>query len=1794
MHHLARYALTDKIHESASAVFFRGYRQTDRVPVTVKCLKSEYPSLTELAKLRHEFAILRELDLEGVVRAFGLERYGNGLALVTEDIGGQPLDVVLRARRLPLRTTLELGVSLAKTLATVHGRRVIHKDVKPHNILVNLDTREVRLIDFGIATRLAQEATPAGAPGALEGTLAYMSPEQTGRMNRATDYRTDLYSLGVTLYEMLTGVLPFAGADPVDLVYSHIARRPTPPCEVDPAVPRVVSDIVMKLLSKAAEDRYQRAAGLAADLQRCLDGLDAAGQIEPFELGRRDAGDGLQIPQKLYGRDAELGALLAAFGRAADGAAELLLVTGYAGVGKSVLVHEIYRSIAQRRGHFVAGKFDQLSRSVPFAPVAYAFRDLIRQILAEPPEAFATWKERLQGALGNHGQVIIDLIPEVELLIGPQPEAQSLGPTEAQNRFTLAFQNFIRVFTRSEHPLVVFLDDLQWADPASLKLLQLLLTDPDSGHLLVIGAYRDNEVGPGHPLMLGLEELSAAGATLGAITVGPLEPAHVAQLVADAVGSESARVEPLAQVVFEKTRGNPFFVTQFLSALSQDGLLTFDAGAAAWVWDIDAIYGAAFADNVVDFLAAKIKRLPPETQQILALAACIGHRFDLQTLAAVRGRPAVKTAVQLWDALRDGVVLPLGTQYHWLDAEGGDGAAGDADDLLAGSGLNVSYRFLHDRAQQAAYGLIAEGQRAAVHLRIGRVLRGSAGRELRDDELFDVVNHLNLGAAHIADADERLELARLNLAAGRRAKVATAYEAAAGYFAAGMARLEGEAGWEGEYDLTFALHFERAECEYLVRRAETAEALFATLLARARTKLEKARIHDLHVNLLTTLGHIAQAQAVGAEALRLFGVELPATDDERRAAFAVELAEVARNLAGRKVADVVGAPPMADAEQLAVQTLVNGLFPSSFLTSPFLYAFVIVRHVNLSLKNGQSPMSAVGYVSYGYLVAGVLGRYEEARQFGELALALGERFKSVELTSKLYFLFGVFSHFFLPVRGALEHLARSRAAGLETGDFQYCSYTTYCTFMCRFGVGDDLAAVREEVDRFWALMQRTKDALSTGFLLICRQVVANLEGRTRGRLSLSDDAFDEDAHGAMLAETGQVFLRCFFDAYRAQIAFVRGDYARALALADAAEASIGSAAGLYFTTDLVFYLCLTLAALDATAPPEARARGAERLAAGRATLAGWASHCPSTYAHKALLVDAEAARLAGDETGAMALYDRAIEAARAAEFVRDEALANELCARFHLARGRTKIARAYMTDAYYGYVRWAAPTKLADLEAEFPHLTRQTFADGPRGGDERVAAPSWWSGATMTRSFGGHLIDAATVIEAAQAISSELVLDRVLERMMRLVIENAGAQRGFLLLERDGRLRVEAAITVDPDVVRVGLGRPVDEAAGELAVAVVRHVAATRAGVVMGDAGRNARFAADPYVVRARPRSIACLPMSHQGRLTGVLYLENNAANDAFTPARSELLQVLSAQAASAVENAMLYASVRESTEQLRRANETLERQVAERTEELRRANAELWSEMDVARKIQTVLLPRDATMAGYEVAAVMRPAADVGGDYYDVFRARDRDWVLVGDVSGHGVPAGLIMMMVQTAVRTAVLALQGEAPGELAPSRVLAVVNAAVRANLEKIGKGQYVTVTALCFDGPRVRYAGLHEDMLIYRAAEGRVECVETRGVWLGILDDIEPLLDDDELRLGRGDVLLLVTDGLAEARREGRMVGREALAAWFEAAVEGGAASSEAVVARLIERLAGHAVNDDVTVLAVRRRPADGGGA
>ncbi|WP_437784305.1 AAA family ATPase [Sorangium sp. So ce1097] len=1502
------FTLVELMYETADTLLYRAQRDSDGASVTIKVLKGERLDQRHVAQLRHELETTRHVQINGVIRAHGLEKIPGGAALVMEDFGGVTLDALARATRLDLKAKLRIASSLAGTLAAVHGKHVIHKDIKPQNILVNPETRQVKLTDFGSSTRLSEETLVAETPERLEGTLAYMSPEQTGRMNRAIDYRTDLYSLGVTLYELFSGALPFQSTDPVELMHSHIARVATPLCERSPEIPKVVSDIVQKLMSKVAEERYQSGTGLKADLDACLSALEATGRIAPFELGAHDVPSELRIPQKLYGRDAQMAELLSAFERARAGNCELFLIAGGAGIGKSALVSEVHKEVTQRRGHFIEGKFDQLSRNMPHAPVASALRQRVRQLLTEPVESLEQWKDKLLRAAGKNAQILVDLIPEIELVIGPQPALAELGPSESQNRFNLVFQDFLRVITTAEHPVVLFLDDLQWADPASLKLLQLVLTDPSGAYLLIIGAYRDQEAIAGQPLMTWLGELRAAGVERREILLPPLSLEDVRQLIADALSARGEQVQPLAEVLYATCQGNPFFLSQLLKELYAARLLSFDAAAGRWAWDLAQIRQRWGTVNVHDLLVDKMQRLSPSAQHVLQLAACIGHQFDLKTLSTVREQPPAEIAADLWEALREGIVLPLDADYRLLHTSGG---------VTAEQPLEVRYRFLHDRGQQAAYSLIEDAKRKEVHLRIGRLIRAQLNGEPRDEDLFKVVSHSNIGVSLIKDRAEQLDLARLNLSVGKRAKASMAHGTAAEHFKVGMSLL-GPRGWEEDYALSFALHRERAECAWLSGDEPEAEAMIRELLGHARSRLERAEVYNLRILVHTMRGEFADVLRVGREGVALFGIDLPEGQEAIGAAFGAALAEVPVHLAGRRIEQLADAPWVGDADQLAALRLLAAMIPGAYTLDPTLLALVAVTQVNLSLKYGTSPAAACAYGIYCLLLAGGMGRYEEARQFQKVSLELCERPDGVELQCKAYVVCGAPSHFFEPTRASVACLAKAYQAGLSSGDFSFGAYACLNVATIMLSSGHELGPVRDELTGFLRFLQRTKDPLGLPVITVAQQMVLALEGRTSGRQSLSDAAFDEGAFLAGLVPA-QELPRCWYFVCRLVLAVLYGEHADALLMAARAERHSASALGLFLLNDIPFYVSLALLGLCATAPEEERERHLAAAAEHRAKIAGFARHAPENYAHKERLIGAEMARVLGKEAEAADLYDQAIDLARESQFTHHEAIANELCGRFYLQRGRERIARWHLADAYRAYVRWGATTKAEHLAQEHERLL-DAIAIGETQ-QTRVI------GTTVTRRGSTESFDAATVVRAMQAVASENVLDRLLDRLMRSVVTNAGAQRGALILERDGKLVIVASMRVDPDVVETGLSIPALESR-DVATSVVQLVARTREPVVLNDARQDSRFASDPYVVEHRPRSILCLSMAHQGRSAGVLYLENNVAPRAFTPARVEVCGLLASQAAIALENALLIASIRGGTEALQRSNEQLQREL--------------------------------------------------------------------------------------------------------------------------------------------------------------------------------------------------------------------------------------------------------------------------
>jgi predicted ATPase/transcriptional regulator with GAF, ATPase, and Fis domain len=1501
---LPGYSPVAEIYRGRKRVVYRAVRDRDGTSVILKTLVAEFPPPADTAALRREYELLRGLAVPGVAEVYAFESYRDRPTLVLEDVGGSPLKSLVTRGPLELARFFEVAPELAATVGRLHHQGVVHKDVNPNNIVVNLATGQLRLIDFSISSRVAAgRQRPLEHPHLLEGTIAYMSPEQTGRMNRDVDYRTDLYSLGVTLYELLTGRLPFESPDVLAVVHGHVAQTPPPPHTHAPDVPPPLSDLVIRLLAKSAEDRYQSAEGVEEDLLRCSEAWKRTGTVPPFPLAQHDVRGRFVFPQRLYGREAEVERLTRAFERAAEGRTELVLVSGYSGIGKTSLIQEIHRSLASRRGEFITGKFDQLARDVPYAGLAQAFAGLLRHLLAGSDESVAAWRERVLAALAGNGRVIADLIPQVTHLIGPQPSVSELDPTEAQNRFNRVFQQFVGAFARPEHPLVLFLDDLQWADAATLTLLPLFLTNPELSGLLVIGAYRDNEVPPTHPLALTIEELGRSGAEITEVVPAPLGQTHLRALLADAFPAPAAVLDPLAAVVLDKTGGNPFFVVQFLTTLYQDGLIALDRAARTWRADIPAIRGLQMTDNVADLMAERIRRLGEPTRRMLRLAACIGSRFDLATLATIGETDAATAALDLWPAVEQGLVLSEEPFY------------GLAPDLSDGrTATQRRFRFLHDRVQQAAYALIPDAAKPQAHLTVGRLLLARGAEPERADWLFDVVHHLNTGAALMQDPGERLRLSELNLAAGRRAKASAAFPSAYGYFAAGSALLSADA-WTRRHELAFALHVERAEAEYLTGRLDDAERSYALLLERAASPLERADTYLLMMNQYETMARYDDAIRAGMAALRLLGFALPEEPAEQDAALRADISAISAHLAGRHAMALLELPRLENpAVRKAIKLLMILWSPAYISGQKTLSHLTGARMVVLSIEHGNCEESAYGYVAYAMAVGWLLEDYAEGHEFGRLGLALNDRLADLRLRGRVLHRFSALVNSWrAPFASCLPYAREAVRAGLESGDYIIAAYAQFQQSWWGMWIDPDLAGFLERHQPTVDFLERMQATAYREVQKMILQWARALQGKTEATTSLTGGDYDERTFLATYGGGG--IFGSWYVTLKIELLHTFGAIAEARAAARDWEAVAEVFTSSPWPAMFAFRHALVLCAWLPTAPPDERADTLAKADAVTARLRLWAENAPDNYAHLHHLAAAELARVRGHTSEAFEHYEAALSHAQRQTSPRHRALANELYGEFWAGRQQPEVAAVFLREAHFGYRQWGAHAKVADLERRHgAHLAHGLTGADPLSG----VAPM--GGTTQTTQTQSAALDLHTVIKVGQAVAGEMDLERLLGGLLRVAIEHAGAERGHLVLEHEGGPAVHVTGTSMAVQVRVDEGTPLAEATG-LPVALVQLVRRTGETVVLADAAVEGPFVDDPYVRRGRPRSVVGMPVLNQGRLIGVLYLENNLAPGVFTADRAQLLHLIAAQAATAIENARLFAEIARLKDRLQAEN---------------------------------------------------------------------------------------------------------------------------------------------------------------------------------------------------------------------------------------------------------------------------------
>jgi predicted ATPase len=1396
-------------------------RRVTRGVVLMATLGPENPTNASLERLAREWDLGNELDDAWAARPLAPERERGAMALVLEDAGGEPLERVMGS---PMETGafLRLAIGIARVLGKLHQRGLVHKDVKPANILVNYGTSETRLTGFGLASRLPRERQAPDPPEFIAGTLAYMAPEQTGRMNRSIDSRSDLYALGVTLYQMLTGSLPFTATDPMEWVHCHIARKPVPPSERLENVPAPVSAIIMRLLVKTPEDRYQTAGGVGHDLRRCLAAWEAERRIDDFPLGEHDMPDRLRVPEKLYGRAREVETLLTAFDRIVTGGKpELVLVSGYSGVGKSSVVNELHRVVVPPRGLFASGKFDQYKRDIPYATVAQAFQQLIQSLLGKSEAELPRWRAALLEALESNGRLMVDLVPKLALIIGDQPPVPELSPRDAQRRFQFVLQRFIGVFARQEHPLALFLDDLQWIDAATLDLLEDLLTRSALQHLLLIGAYRDNEVTAAHPLTRKLEAIRNAGASVQDVKLAPLAREDVGQLVGDALRCDAARTAPLPELVHGKTAGNPFFVIQFLSALADEGLLAFDHDAARWSWDVGRIHAKGYTENVVDLMVGKLSRLPARTQEALQQLACLGSRADLATLVLLRGTPQDQVHADLWEAVR----------LELVDR------------------LDHGYRFVHDRVQEAAYSLIAEASRAQAHLRIGRLLAAQRPPEEREETIFEIVNQLNRGAALITAPNEREQLAEFNLSAGKRAKASTAYASALSYLVAGVGLL-GDDAWGRRPALIFALEFHRAECEFLTGELVAAEARLTMLASRNATTIEQATVACLRIDLYITLDRSDRAVDIALTYLRHLGVEWPPrpTEEEARR----EYERMWALLGSREIEELIDLPVMSDPVSLATLDVLTKLaLPALYAGYDNLYSLAICRAVNLSLQHGNTDASCFAYVTLGSVVAGPrFGDYASAFRFGQLACDLVDQRGFQRFKARTYVVFG---NLVMPwtkhVRTGRDLVRRAFDVANAIGDLPFSTLSCNHLITNLLAAGDPLVDVQRKAEEGLEFAEKGRFGLVIDRFTGQLGLIRTLRGLTPTFGCFNDERFDELRVERHLSSSPMLAIpECWYWIRKLQARFFAGDYASAVEASVAAQRLLWTSPSFFEMAEAHFYGALSHAAACDAALPAQYQQHAQALTAHHRQLLAWAEHGAENFANRAALVGAEIARIEGRALDAERLYEEAIRSARQNGFVHNEALANELASRFYAARGLETIAHAYLRNARNGYLRWGADGKVRQLDEKYPHLGDGETAPAPTN---TIAAPL------------AHL-DLATVLKVSHAVSGEILLEKLVDTVLRTAIEHAGAERGLLLLSRGSELLVRAEGETRDSSVTVRLCEtPV--AATELPESVVRYAARTREAVILDDASARNPYSNDEFIRATGVRSVLCLPLVKQG-----------------------------------------------------------------------------------------------------------------------------------------------------------------------------------------------------------------------------------------------------------------------------------------------------------------------------------------
>lgn len=1553
---LPGYKIRQKIYESNNSMVFRASKENSDKNVVIKILKEEYPDPEKIMRFKKEYENLKEINLDGIIKVYSIEKFSNRWALVSEDFGAESLKNIMQVSKLSVLDFLKLSVSVTDTMCQLSKLNIIHNKINPTNIVWNQETGQVKLIDFGSSTILRREIAAIQNPDEFEGLLSYISPEQTGRMNRMVDYRTDMYSLGITFYELIAGHLPFPSSDAMEIIHSHLARNPVHPHLLRSVLPGekaddyiILSKIILKLMSKTAEDRYLSFFGLRSDLKRCLEYLENNHSLSglDFNPGENDFSDKFHIPQKLYGREIETKILLDAFNRVTDilgcgQGGEMIIVSGYTGIGKSALVNEIHIPIVEKKGLFVSGKFDKFKHNIPYSAMVMAFQDLVRQILMGSEAQINHWKSKILEAVGPNGQVIIDVIPEVERIIGKQPSVPDLPSRETQNRFYLYFQNFIETFADASHPLALFLDDLQWADIPSLKLLERLILDLKARYLLIIGAYRDNEVDSLHPLIQTLDKLRRENIVINYITLHPLDSIQISHIISDSLRCNINDSEIIVKICLEKTNGNPFFLIQFLVSLAEKNLIRFNAENLRWEWDEEAIKYTDITTNVVDLMTSKIQMMSEKAIRILKLASCIGTSFDLETLSIINEKSLEETAGELNEALESGLIQPIGKGYR---------LAGYLD-MLADQNYferkkhEIPYKFLHDRVHQAV-GSLMGGNFKEIHHQVGMLLLQKLPEEEREERIFDITNLLNTGVDLIHEEKEKTRLAVLNLQAGRKAKTATAYETAYQYFNTGLA-LIGNDAWNRDYNLTLDLNIEGAEAAHLTGNFDKTDEIAREIKNHAKSLLDKIKINEIVIQSYMSRDRLDESIALAIEILKQLGVHL--NQKPGRLSVILNIYYLRLILFSKKMQDLKNLPIMTDPYKLAAMRMLMNAASSAYYSNILLSITIAVKMIRLSVRYGNSSFSSFGYQLYGIILQSIVGQILKGYRFGEFSLEILNKFDAKEYQSRINFIFNVFiRHWKDKLSDTVEPFRDSFQRGLETGDYEFGCLSSAYVGIHAFHSGERIQVAEEEMNRSVKIAAKLKQEVIMIGLKCNRQVALNLMGRSNYRTLLMGESYNEKEMRPYLIMKKNMSDLGSLCSIKALLIVMFNESKGNVSLALESEKYKSHTIGLIYRILIFFYSSFIYLANLEDASITMRLLYLNRVSKNQKQLLKWAKYAPENLMHKWYLVEAERYKNRGKYIKAMKNYDLAISLAKKSGYIQEEALANEMTAMYNLSLGNERIAFAYMREAHYLYSLWGAHAKIDQINENYPEL----LFVSPEKSWKKDSNSNLFQATSVNFPEG---LDLETVQKASQAISGEIHMDKLLKKLMHIVIANAGAQRGYFLMKTEEGLFIEGEAVAGDEQVIV-LQHVHYSESPDVAQVIINYVLRTNKTIVLDDAADHGNFKTNEYIRRKKLKSVYCLPLIFQNKLTGILYLENNLAAGTFTEHRMQVLNILATQIVISVENARLYGSLEEYNRNLEAKVEKRTTEISQKNQELRIQQGELRTTLDHLKQSQYKLI---------------------------------------------------------------------------------------------------------------------------------------------------------------------------------------------------------------------------------------------